>query len=307
MKKSLHTVFMLNLMPTRPLHKRRALVFPSALRLGITALVFSLTSCSPAIPDGPVIVPTPQAKAIDQILIDKNGCGPTALMNSYRFGSPAWHIGYEKLGNKVDATEKQKFTDLVNRFGIHISRHNGMIRWDKRSGISAPDLSDMANDFQRARRTNLPNLSVKTHFVTTGQADLALLQDTHKKLRDSMLRGFPPIMTIKRFAHRSFGNYKIWKQIHGHFVVLHEIPGKIAPDATSFDIKYIDPWGGKIHKGTIKIPEQSYYAIDSTRSRNVKFQRTPALLVHFPNSRLGNHLLRKNERNVTILASSISP
>jgi len=298
---------MLNLISTKLSGKCRALSVGGVLRIVIASLTLAFTSCAPTIPDGPVVAPTAQAKAVDQIAIDKNGCGPTSLMNAYRFGSPAWHIGYEKLAGKPDATDKQKFKDLVNRFGIHISRHNGMVRWDKRNGISTLDLCDMANDFQRSRGTNLPKLKVNTHFNPVGEASTALLQDVHKKLRNSMLKGFPPIMTIKRYAHRSLGDYMIWKQIHGHFVVLHEIPGKLAPDAKSFQIKYVDPWGGRILSGTVKIPEQSFYAIDSTLSKNLKFRKSPTLVVEFPSSRLGRHLLRKGERNVTMLASSITP
>lgn len=277
------------------------------IRASIATATIALTSCAPPIPDGPVTVPTPQAKAIDQKIINNNGCGPTSLMNAYQFGSPTWNTGYQKLGQKPNATNKQKFNDLVNRFGIHISRHNGMIRWDKRSGISALDLSDMANDFQRARATNLPALKVTTHFNPVGEANSTLLQNVHKKLRTSTLKGFPPIITIKRFAQRSLGGHLIWKQVHGHFIVLHEIPGKIPPDATSFQIKYIDPWGGRILTGTVKIPQQTFYAIDSTITNNPQFRKSPSLVVDFPNSSLGKHLIRKGERNVTILASSITP
>ncbi len=288
-------------------HVSRAIYKGGIFRTSIASLTFAFTGCAQSIPDGPVTAPTTEAKAVNQRVIDKNGCGPTSLMNAYRFGSPAWHVGYDKLGANIDSTNKQKFTDLVNRFGIHISRHNGMVRWDKRNGISTPDLCDMANDYQRSRRTNLPQLSVYTHFNPSDEANVTLLQDVHKKLRNSMLKGFPPILTIKRFTQRSMGGFLIWKQVHGHFVTLYEIPGRIAPEATSFKIKYVDPWGGRILTGTVKIPEQSFYAIDSTLSKNLKFRKSPTLVVDFPHSSLGRHLIRKGERNVAILASSITP
>jgi len=275
------------------------------IRAGIASLTIALSSCATPIPEGPVIAPTAEARAIDQKVIDKNGCGPTALMNAYRFGSPAWHLGYQKLGRQADSSDQEKFHDLVNRFGIHISRHNGLIRWDKRTGISTLDLCDMANDYQRSRGTNLPALKVKTHFNPVGQANAILLQDVHKQLRDSMLKGFPPIITIKRFTQRSLGDFKVWKQVHGHFVVLHEIPGKLPVDATSFQIKYIDPWGGRLLTGTVKIPDQTFYAIDSTRKKNITFEKSPSLIVDFPNSSLGRQFIRKGEHNVTILASSV--
>jgi len=173
--------------------------------------------------------------------------------------------------------------------------------------MSSLDLCDMANDLQKSRNSHLPKLHVNSHFNPIGVADHHLLQKVHKKLRNSMLKGFPPVMTVKRFAHRTFGKVKIWKQIHGHFVVLHEIPSKLEPQATSFPIKYIDPWGGRILSGTVKIPESQYYATDGTKSRNYKRFKTPALIIDFPNSNLGSHLIRKRERSVTILASSITP
>ena len=269
----------------------------------IAVLIALAASCSPTIPDGPVISPTPDAVAMNQIPINRNGCGPVSLINAYKFGSPKWNQGYQKMQGDSDPA---KFQDLVRKFGIHISRHNGMVRWDRRAGINSLDLTDLANQFQRTRKTNLPPLKLNTLFVRPQESHAQLLHRAHRQLRDSLLRGFPPILSVKRFVQRPNGNSSVWKQLHGHFVVLHEIPGRIPKDATSFQIKYIDPWGGVIKTGTIKIPKTGFFSLDST-NQNPKFRRSPTLEINFPQSSLGKNLLRKGEKSATILASSINP
>jgi len=272
------------------------------LRLSVILLYFAIvtTSSSCGTVQGPVIAPNPEAKALNQISIQKYGCGPASLINAYRFGSPKWYAATKKI---VGDTDKKQFDFMVRYYGKIFSRYaRASMRWDARSGINGLDLTDLANDFQTRRKLTLPKLKHTTHFIKPKKDHKALLTATHKHLTKSLKSGFPPLISIKRFAQRG----SRWRQVHGHFVVLYEIPGSLPSNATSFQIKYIDPWGGKIKTGTIKIPEKAFFAVNNTEKKPT-FRKSPTLIVDFPQSRLGRHLVKKNESSATVLAASITP
>ncbi|MGJ8655075.1 MAG: hypothetical protein ACSHX6_01390 [Akkermansiaceae bacterium] len=272
------------------------------LRLSVILLYFSIvtTSSSCSTVQGPLIAPNPEAKALNQIYIQKNGCGPASLINAYRFGSAKWNAATQKI---VGDTDKEQFDFLVRYYGKIFSRYaRASMRYDARSGINGLDLTDLANDFQTRRKLSLPKLKHTTHFLKPDKDHTALLTNTHKHLVKSLQKGFPPLISVKRFAQRG----SRWRQVHGHFVVLYEIPGTLPPGATSFEVKYIDPWGGRIKTGTIKIPETAFFAVNSAAQKPT-FRKSPTLTVDFPQSSLGKNLVKKNERSATILASSITP
>lgn len=162
------------------------------------AIVATSSSCNNQ--QGPVIAPKSTAKAINQIPIEKNGCGPASLINAYRFGSPRWNAATDKIEGKTD---KEKFEFMVKYYGrIFSSYARATQRWDDRSGINSLDLTDMANDFQTRRKLRLPKLRHTTHFVKDKENHQKLLISTHKHLRKSLQSGFPPLISIKRFAQR---------------------------------------------------------------------------------------------------------
>jgi hypothetical protein len=272
------------------------------LRLSVILLYFAIaiTSSSCGIAQGPVIAPNQEAKSFNQISIQKNGCGPASLITAYRFGSPKWNIATKSI---VGDTDKEQFDFMVRYYGRIFSRYaRARLRWDARSGINSLDLTDLANDFQTRRKLALPKLKHTTHFIKSEQRHQALLSATHKHLAKSLKSGFPALISVKRFAQRG----SRWRQVHGHFVVLYEIPGSLPFGATSFEIKYIDPWGGKIKTGTVKIPQKAFFAVNYA-DKKPSFRKSPTLIVDFPQSGLGRHLVKKNERSATILAASITP
>ncbi len=272
----------------------------AVITTAIIPLVF-LTSCAPA---GPIVAPNAKASSISQIPINKNGCGPVALMNSYEFGSPRWN----KAGKTIaGSSNKKKFTNLINKYGRRLSKHStAKIRWNKNNGINSLDLTDLANEYQNDKKLNLPELKLRTLFIQNNESHSQLLKRAHRELSASLRKGFPPIISIKRFARSPYGRANFWRQHYGHFVVVHEIPSSLPLGATSFTIKYIDPWGGRIKTGTIKIPEKGFFAIDPTSDKPI-LSKSPTLAIDFPYTSLGKHTLKKNQKSATIIASSISP
>ena len=266
----------------------------------LLSLAFVSTSSSCVSNQGPVIAPNPEAKAINQIPIHKFGCGPASVITAYRFGAPKWNAATDKI---VGESDKEQFDFMVRYYGRIFSKYAyASQRWDDRNGINGLDLTDLANDFQSRRKLSLPKLKHTTHFIKSDEGHLALLTSTHKHLSKSLKSGFPPILSVKRFAQRG----SLWREVHGHFVVLYEIPGSLPPNASSFEIKYIDPWGGNIKTGTIKIPEKAFFAINNAAQKPT-LRKSPTLIVDFPQSSLGRNLVKQSERSATILASSITP
>ncbi len=272
------------------------------IRLLIFILSFALvaTSSSCVGVKGSMSVPNAEAKAINQISIHKMGCGPASLINAYRCAGTQWNPARNVLQKGSD---KEQFDFMVKYYGRVYSRYaHAAMRWDDSNGINGPDLTDLANDFQKRNKLSLPKLTHITHFIKSEQGEQALLRATHKHLVHSLKEGFPPILSVKRVAQRD----SRWRQVHGHFVVLYEIPGSLPRDATSFKIKYIDPWGGKIKSGTILISQKSFYAADNAAQKPT-LQKSPTLAIDFPYSNLGRHLVKSKERSATILAASITP
>jgi len=251
------------------------------------AVITSLSSCTNY--DTVIIIP-----------IHKNGCGPASLISAYRFGSKKWN----KAINKIEGlSDEEKFDYLVKKHGNIFSKHlRAQKRFDEKHGINIVDLTDLANEFHQKHQLNLPELVYNSHFLKGKMSHNELLKKTHKTLKSSLSKGFPPLLSVKTFAQQG----SRWSQIHGHFVVLLEIPHSIPRDATSFKIKYMDPWGGKNKVGEIKLPEKSFYAIN-VATKKLEPRRSPLLEVDFSDSILGTQGLKANQPFATTLAFSISP
>jgi len=81
--------------------------------------------------------------------------------------------------------------------------------------------------------------------------------------------------------------------------VLYQIPSSIPSNATSFPIKYVDPLGGIIKSGTIKIP------IDPLSFSKIKRSKPPTLTMDLPQS----DMAKKNQTtgDNIVLSASIAP
>ena len=242
---------------------------------------------------GNIKAPTPNAKAVNQNTVHRNGCGISSLMNAYRFASPKWHAATAKIPGSSD---RAQFNFLAKNYGSVGSKYTpGTRRWESRSGISSIDLKDLANDFQNKQGLWLPSLKLTTHYIQGNEPYTALLKRTHRKLRSSLSSGFPPVLSIKHLAG---------SKIEGHIVILYEIPASIPSNATSFPIKYVDPLGGRIKSGTIKIPGNVISSIDFS-SGQLKLRKSRTLSMNLPQSDIAKRY-RSTGDNI-VLSASIAP
>jgi len=237
---------------------------------------------------GPVRAPNPVAKAVNQNTIHKNGCGIASLINAYRFATPKWKQATRKI---VGNTDREQFNYIAKNYGAVRSRYTPATRrWESSSGISSVDLVDLANDFQHKQNIPLPNLRLTTYYKQPNETYTALLKRTHRQLRSDLKSGFPPIISIKHL---------ISNKIEGHIVILYEIPSSIPNNASSFPIKYIDPLGGIIKSGIIKVPGNP-----RTFSK-LKQSKPRTLTMHLPQSNMAKK--DQNTGDNIVLSSSIAP
>lgn len=198
-------------------------------------LVVMLPECAP---QGPATAPNPQAKAANQLAIAGNACGPTALLNALRFGAPPYQTAAAAIpGNDDRAQLRHIIIQHGGRRSTLIPQRN---RWSRR-GINAADLTDIAHELTAphgARRVKLILPQGHDAFHTT-----------YRQLAQSLRRGFPPIISLRRYAGTQV--------IDSHFVTVLQVPDQLPADATSFSMDYLDPLGARKCQGKIHIPQNS--------------------------------------------------
>jgi len=230
---------------------------------------------------------------VNQLVVAGNACGPAALLNAFRFGSSNWQRAASALDGSND---KERLLTIIREFGMRPSRDvPGHPRWSRR-GVSVEDLRDIANQMTSGKF--LPYLSAEVFFITAGESPEQLLQRVQRRLTTSLAKGFPPVISLRRYALRSQpAQPPQWVVIDAHFVTLTAIPRRLDKSDRTFVVSYLDPWGGRSLQGNIGIPPQPLFA-------------TPAglaacLVADFPHTAVGLEKIRHGEATVLTVAAAI--
>lgn len=275
--------------------------YSSKTNTELFTLIFTILTSLIGCAQNTLVAPNSGASAIDQHTINSNGCGPVAQLNAYNFSSEKWRKKTDLIPGK---TPGKRFEYLVLKYGNRFSRHvHGRMRWSPRRGMSSPDLLDYINDFHSVAR--LPRLKLDSAFLKDKETQFQLLQRTHRQMKKSMEKGFPPIIDLRRFAKKTSQGGHMWRSVFGHFVTVYSIPNHLGPDATAIPIKYIDPSGGRIKIGSISIPKTNFFANDATNRTDLKLRKSPCLEANFPQTSVGKKYIKKGEKNILILSSII--
>lgn len=230
--------------------------------------------------------PNAAATPANQLVVSGNACGPTALLNAFRFGNPSWQ---RASGALTGDTDKQRISTIIRQFGLRPSNHiKGSPRWSKR-GVNLADLCDIANEMTRG--LYLPQVSQEVLFRKPGEPPGKLLKRIHDRLDTSLAKGLPPVISLRRFVKRGDS----WIALDAHFVTVTSVPRKVDKSVTGFPITYIDPWGGKPCQGNIAIPTRGILADAAGDS--------PCLEADFPQASVGLKLVRRGEPTALTLAA----
>ena len=228
-------------------------------------------AAAPATRDAPNLAAAPA----NQLVVSGNACGPAALLNAFRFGDPAWQRAATALAG---STDKASLLRIIREIGMRPSKHApGHPRWSRR-GVSVLDLQDMANEMRIGQ--SLPPLSAEVLFLTSRETPQQLLHRVYQRLDNSLAKGLPPILSLRRYALRRQPATAApqWVVIDAHFVTLTALPRKLARSASGFAVSYLDPWGGKHCQGNIGIPALPVLAdaAGSSACLEADFPQTPA-------------------------------
>ena len=251
----------------------RALV--SSLFLALAALVVATAAPEPA----------------NQLVVAGNACGPTALLNAFRFGNPDW----QRAANAITGeTDKQRIYTIIREYGMRPSSHiKGRPRWS-RKGVNLADLADIANEMTRSHF--LPLVSQEVVFLKPGEFQEKQLSRVHRLLETSLRKGLPPVVSLRRYVKRtSEGKQSEWLVLDAHFVTLTALPQRLEKGARSFPVSYIDPWGGASCQGSIAITDHAVLADSSAAS--------PCLEAVFPLATVGKNRVRSGEAHTLTVAA----
>lgn len=230
-----------------------------------------------------------QATPFNQLAVSRNSCGPAALLNSFRFGNHHWRSILETDPPKSD---RDHIREIIRVPAMRESSSlPGRARWS-RNGINLADLTDVANEMRAGKI--LPALSHETLFLKPGESQSNFIKRVHRRLEKSLAAGFPPVLSIRRFVYRN----NQWTAIDGHFITLTAIPKKLGRNDNSFPVTYIDPWGGKIHQGSIRIATEAFLTSDPATAPNLE--------AVFPHALVGKDKLRHNEKSILALSATLS-
>ena len=210
-----------------------------------------------------------------------NSCGPASLLNAFGSGSEKWQIVFQKIPGTSDRT---RIASVIKSWGLAPSANlPDRKRWDRKGGTNFIDLGVMADEM-RQLHWSLPKLKSEFFFSAPGAESEAHLKLAHKRLRTSLKKGFPPLLSVRRFVLRD----NQWQSVHGHYVILVAMPKKIAWGSQSFAVEFIDPTGAKTYRGEI------------TTSNTL-----PSLILTCPTSAIGKSEIKLGEQNALGLAGAI--
>lgn len=234
-----------------------------------------------------------QASPANQLTVAGNACGPAALLNAFRFSNKDWQRALTDIHGNND---RERILRIIRAIGMRPSKHTpGHARWSRR-GVSVADLKDMANEMCIGKF--LPLISEEVFFLQPGETPEKLLRRVHRRLSTSLVKGLPPVISLRRYALRSQdGNSPQWIVLDAHFVTLTRLPRKLDSSARSFAVGYIDPWGGRTCEGEIRIPEITLLADSKGRSS--------CLEAVFPQTSAGRKLVRRNEPTALAVSAAI--
>lgn len=239
--------------------------------------------------------PNGGAQPVNQLSIAGNACGPAALLTAYRFGNENWQRAGGSIAGEND---KQRLSYVIRNVAMRPSRHlGGRPRWSK-SGVNVADLCDISNELTAGQY--LPQVRYEILFLKPRESQEKLLRRVHDRFAESLAKGLPPVISIRRFAKRKAG----WTIIDGHFVTVISMPKKLEKGSRSFPVSYIDPWGGKRCEGQISISDRGFLAAPA-EGQAVDPTLSPCLEAVFPQALVGRNKVQKGEETVLTLSAAI--
>ncbi|MBB5350716.1 hypothetical protein HNR46_000944 [Haloferula luteola] len=228
------------------------------------------------------------AGPVNQLVVSGNACGPSALLASIRCGGPRWVEIAQQLPGSSD---RAKLLYIIKAHGLRPSISlRDRNRWT-RHGINAEDLHAIAGEL--AAIGGLPAPKSEALLLGPRESAHAGLRRLHKYCRRSLIQGFPPVLSLRRYVLRK-GH---WTSLESHFVTVVEVPDRLPRKDTQFSLTYFDPWGGKKRTAILQEPALPLLSSDD--------QKPGALDLQAPHADIGRDQIRKGEPTAIVPAMLI--
>lgn len=227
--------------------------------------------------------PNAAAGPVNQLEVSGNACGPAALLASLRNGSEDWQAVATKLPGE---SNRSKLLYIIRAHGLQPSESlSKRKRWSK-DGINVEDLAAITGELAAIGGVFKPTTE---SLIRKGrESPERQLDRLHDRLRDSLKRGFPPVLSLRRYVLRG-GE---WRTLEGHFVTVVMVPEKLPRGASEFPFTYFDPWGGRKCRGVFGLPQSGVLADPDGSS--------PFLEARVPEARISRDKVRSGEKTTVV-------
>ena len=252
-------------------------------------LIFGIAAAAPTSTAGDFIgVEVDPGAVIRQQLLSKsaNACGPAAIANSLRFGSPPHRNAWETLPGTDDQRRIRRLFDRYF-FGRESTVFPKMKRFEWR-GVESEDLTAAFREFLEDR--GLEPVTGRYLDRREGEKDRDFLARLYREMRYSLKAGVPPILGLRSFlaqrdpaADSDTAGEISWKPSRHHFVVITRIPESLEDGALGFPFELLDSNGG--HRRTAFVfaePQRPFMALRGNEQTGRWLSGKPFLLVNAP-------------------------
>lgn len=234
--------------------------------------------------DGEIAVPVDPAAIIDQHLYTDsvNACGPTAIANSLRFGTPPMVATWNGFVGGDDTTRLRFAIDrwFLNRTST-IYPPNKRLSYD---GVVEEDLAAGYNELLES--VGLAPLNAGFLDRRIGEKSPAFLKRVHELISDSLEDGVPPVLSLKTYVARRIermDNQIAWEPAAHHCVAVTGISRTLRPADLGFGIDLIDPNGGHQTRAFVYAENLlNFRALKGTQDKGDWLEGRPFLLVQAP-------------------------
>lgn len=189
------------------------------------------------------------SQVLDQSAIGPNGCGPCAVINSFKAADNT-----RALNALKGATLLKKAQSFIADYGTlpsvpYRGRRNA---YSDANGIADADLLNMLNRF--ASNHQLPPLLGRHIHRKSKESARGFVRKFHNRILRSIDRGFHPILSVRALAaeYDTSRNGYVWNSKGGHWLAIHSA-GDIENNGLSFAITFSDSLSGKIYSGLVSI------------------------------------------------------
>lgn len=176
-----------------------------------------------------------QGAYFNQNWISGNACGPAAILNSFLTGSLK---NSETVDELLKLNSKNAISELLKTYGNTPSKSlSGQKKWNPKRGMNQEDLLSVLKEL---------NPKYRKRYAIYYTADQPL-KATYKQLRKSLKKGFPPIVSVRRFVKKDKGE---WFSLGGHYMSLVGL-GELGKSNLGITMEYVDPKGALMRKGVV--------------------------------------------------------